>query len=69
MTASGISGLKAVCIIVLYYSDGESIKFPIKHEIYYKDTDNMPWQQGKESVCISNMILPLRCWNGLWIVR
>ena len=32
---------------------GESIEFPIKHEIYYKDTDNMAWQQGKKYVCIS----------------
>jgi hypothetical protein len=47
------TNLKAICIVVLYYSDGGSIKFPIKHEIYYKDTDNMPWQQGKQSVCIS----------------
>ena len=46
------TNLKAICIAVLYYSDGESIKFPIKHEIYYKDTDNMPWQQGKQYVCI-----------------
>ncbi|MDL1968533.1 MAG: hypothetical protein LWW97_08305 [Deltaproteobacteria bacterium] len=31
------TNLKAVCIVVFYYSDGESIKFPIQHEIYYKD--------------------------------
>ncbi len=46
------TNLKAMCIVVLYYSDGESIKFPIQHKIYYKDTDNMPWQQGKQYVCI-----------------
>ncbi len=46
------TNLKAICIVVLYYSDGESIKFPIQHKIYYKDTDNMPWQQGKQYVCI-----------------
>ena len=54
------TNLKAVCIVVLYYSDGESIKFPIKHEIYYKDTDNMPWQQGKQSVCISKYDLAIK---------
>jgi hypothetical protein len=46
------TNLKAICITVLYYSDGESVKFPIKHEIYYKETDNMPWQHGKKYVCI-----------------
>lgn len=43
--------LKAICVVVLYYNDGSSIKFPIKHRIYYKDTDNMPWQCGKKYVC------------------
>ena len=47
------TNLKAICIVVLYYSDGELIKFPLQHKIYYKDTDNMPWQQGKQYVCIS----------------
>jgi SRSO17 transposase len=54
------TNLKAVCIVVLYYSDGGSIKFPIQHEIYYKDTDNMPWQQGKQSVCISKYDLAIK---------
>ncbi len=54
------TNLKAVCIVVLYYSDGKSIKFPIKHEIYYKDTDNMAWQQGKKSVCISKYDLAIQ---------
>ncbi len=31
--------LKSICIAVLYYSDGESVKFPIKHEIYDQDID------------------------------
>ena len=47
------TNLKAICIVVLYYSDGELIKFPLQHKIYYKDTDNMPWQQSKQYVCIS----------------
>jgi hypothetical protein len=54
------TNLKAICIVVLYYSDGESIKFPIKHEIYYKDTDNMPWQEGKQYVCISKYDLAVK---------
>jgi len=45
---------------VLYYSGGEPVKFPVKHEIYYKDTDNMPWQQGKQSVCISKYDLAVK---------
>jgi len=47
------TNLKAICIVVLYYSDGELIKFPLQHKIYDKDTDNMPWQQSKQYVCIS----------------
>ena len=54
------TSLKAVCIVVLYYSGGEPVKFPVKHEIYYKDTDNMPWQQGKQSVCISKYDLAVK---------
>ena len=54
------TNLKAICIVVLYYSDGESIKFPIKHEIYYKDTNNMPWQGGKQYVCMSKYDLSIK---------
>jgi hypothetical protein len=53
------TNLKAICIVVLYYSDGALIKFPIKHEIYYKDTDKMPWQQDKPYVCISKYDLAI----------
>ncbi len=35
-------------------------KNPFKHEIYYKDTDNRFWQQGKESVCISKYDLAIK---------
>ena len=45
------TNLKAICIVVLYYNDGGIIKFPIAHRIYYQDTKNMPWQNGKRSVC------------------
>jgi hypothetical protein len=47
------ANLKAVCVVALYYSDGGSIKFPITHRIYYKNTDKMPWQNGKKYVCKS----------------
>ena len=53
------TNLKAICITVLYYSDGSLIKFPIKHEIYYKETDNMPWQQGKHHTCIAKYDLAI----------
>ena len=43
--------LKATCIVVLYYTDGGVIKFPICFRIYYQDTKNMPWQNGKKYVC------------------
>ncbi len=42
------TNLKAVCIVVLYYSDGVLIKFPICFRIYYKEKGKrMPWQRGK----------------------
>jgi len=45
------TNLKATCVVVLYYNDGGIIKFPISHRIYYQDTENMPWQDGKKYVC------------------
>jgi hypothetical protein len=42
------TNLKAVCIVVLYYSDGLLIKLPIGFRIYYKEMGKrMPWQRGK----------------------
>lgn len=47
--------LKAVCITVLYYSDGCLIKFPIDFRIYYQEKSEkrkvMPWQNREEFVC------------------
>lgn len=53
------TNLKAICIVVLYYSNGASIKFPIKHAIYHKDTDTMLWQEGKKQTCIPKYELAL----------
>jgi len=53
------TNLKAVCIVVLYYSNGASIKFPIKHAVYHKDTDIMLWQEGKKRTCIPKYELAL----------
>ena len=40
------TNLKAVCIVVLYYSDGVLIKFPVCFRIYYKEEGSrMPWQR------------------------
>jgi hypothetical protein len=42
------TNLKAVCIVVLYYSDGVLLKFPIHFRIYYQETGKrMPWQRRK----------------------
>jgi len=42
------TNLKAICIVVLYYSDGVLIKFPIRFRISYKETGKRrPWQRGK----------------------
>jgi hypothetical protein len=45
------TNLKANCIVVLYYTDGESIKFPITFRIYYQGSNKMPWLRGKKFVC------------------
>jgi hypothetical protein len=45
------TNLKAMCIVVLYYNDGGTIKFPITHRIYYQDTSRMPWQKRTAHVC------------------
>ena len=40
------TNLKAVCIVVLYYSDGILIKFPIGFRIFHKESGKkMPWQR------------------------
>lgn len=40
------TNLKAICIVFLYYSDGELIKFPITYRIFYKESGSkMPWQK------------------------
>ncbi|MCI4627232.1 MAG: transposase [Candidatus Magnetoovum sp. WYHC-5] len=45
------TNLKAICIVVLYYSDGVLIKFPITFKIYYKEKGaRMPWQNDKNIV-------------------
>jgi len=42
------TNLKAVCLVVLYYSDGVLIKFPLSFRIYYQEEGKrMPWQRGK----------------------
>ena len=41
------TNLKATCIVFLYYSDGNLIKFPIAFRLFYKETGKMPWQRGK----------------------
>jgi hypothetical protein len=40
------TNLKALCIVVLYYSDGVLIKFPVCFRIYYKEEGSrLPWQR------------------------
>jgi len=49
------TNLKAICIVVLYFSDGGLIKFPITFRIYYQEIGDgkkpMPWRRNKEFVC------------------
>lgn len=37
------TNLIATCIVFLYYSDGNLIKFPIAYRLFYKETVKMPW--------------------------
>ena len=53
------TNMKAVCIVFLYYSDGDNIKFPISFRIYYQDTQKMLWQKGKNPVCKTKYDLAL----------
>lgn len=40
------TNLKAVCIVVVYYSDGLLIKFPVGFRIYYQEQGSrLPWQR------------------------
>jgi len=44
------TNLKARCIVVLYYSDGESAKFPLAFRLYYQESSKMPWARKKKLV-------------------
>jgi len=44
------TNLKARCIVVLYYSDGGSAKFPLAFRIYYQKSSKMPWARRKKFV-------------------
>jgi hypothetical protein len=47
------TNLKAVCLVVLYYTDGSLIKFPVCFRIYYQDENkiSMPRRRGRKFVC------------------
>ena len=52
------TNLKALCIVVLYYSDGVLIKFPICFRIYYQEEGKrMPWQRRKTGEYKKNYVL------------
>ncbi len=44
------TNLKARCIVVLYYSDGGSAKFPLTFRIYYQESSKMPWARKKKFI-------------------
>lgn len=60
------TNLKARCIVVLYYSDGGSAKFPLTFRIYYQESSKMPWARKKKSSIKRKMSWQLKCWNGHW---
>lgn len=45
------TNLKAVCVVVLYYSDGSHIKCPLTFRIYYQESSRMPWTHRKKIIC------------------
>jgi hypothetical protein len=45
------TNLRAICIVVLYYSDGCHNKCALNFRIYFRETVKMPWQRGKQFVC------------------
>lgn len=44
------TNLKARCVVVLYYSDGESAKFPLTFRFYYQEDSKMPWARRKKLI-------------------
>ena len=42
------TNLKAICIVFLYYTDGDIVKCPLDFRIFYKDSDKMKWQRRKK---------------------
>lgn len=42
------TNLKARCLVVLYYSDGNRVKFPLAFRIYYQETSKMLWVRKKK---------------------
>jgi SRSO17 transposase len=46
------TNLKAICIVVLYYSDGGSAKAPLAFRIYYQEDSKMPWAKKQQLVCV-----------------
>lgn len=45
------TNLKAVCVVVLYYSDSSRAKCPLTFRIYYQESSKMPWTRKKKFVC------------------
>ena len=45
------TNLKAICLTVLYYSDGADAKAALTFRIYYQQDSKMPWANDKKLVC------------------
>ncbi len=45
------TNLRAVCVAVLYYSDGSRAKCPLTFRIYCQESSKMPWTRKKKFVC------------------
>lgn len=45
------TNLKAICITVLYYSDGADNKAALTFRIYYQEDSKMPWSKKETFIC------------------
>lgn len=44
------TNLKAVCIVFLYYTDGDIAKCPLDFRIFYKNSRTMKWLRGRKYI-------------------
>ncbi|MDH3599029.1 MAG: transposase [Candidatus Tectomicrobia bacterium] len=60
------TNVKALCIVILYLSDGGLIKCPLSFRIYYQDTGKvLPWQRRKQLAYQTKYELAIEMLEGI----